>query len=553
MDSVIFQAMAVDLNRRLAGSRLDRVVQIAAGTMVMKFWTGSEKAQLLLKADGRGSFHLTRQSHAAPAAPPRFCQLLRARLHRLITVRAEPLDRIVHFIFAGEQGHQYDLILEAVGAQGNLILTDASTRIVDLLRRQDGARRLLPGEVYSLPVQPLRRSLLDRRCELAELMAPALDTREMTRLAIAPMSPALAQAICIEREAGHSLDSILDRIQTAFLSGNFEAVRVTWDGKTGLLPLALGVKGFTGCARFDDLSAMMEADRSMADLVPTMTLSARLAKVIARQRKKYDKRLTNITAEAMRQSEPELLRVQGDLLLANLQQIPRGMENVEVDNYYQSPVTKLSIPLDVKLNPQENAERYFKLYRKAKRAGEHIKRRRLETEQEIAWLDQVELALNEADNADDLYQVQLELEAAGLLGKTRGQLGRRPLQPPEKQLYQAVSPSGLKLFWGKNSRTNDYVSRRLTGNEDFWFHAHRMPGCHLVMKCEGRREQVPEQDILYAASFAAGYAKGKDAGKVEVMVARGKDVRKPKGARPGLVTVDAYRTVLVVPRRLDNG
>jgi predicted ribosome quality control (RQC) complex YloA/Tae2 family protein len=445
------------------------------------------------------------------------------------------------------------LILEAVGAQGNLILTDASARIVDLLRRQDGSRKLLPGETYRLPVQPLRRSILDPMCELVALMAPALDMREMTRLAIAPMSSALAQAICIERNAGHSLDSLLDRIQTAFLTGDFEAIRVAWGGKTGLLPLALGTQGFSGCERFDDLSAMMEADRSMEGPVPTMTLAARLAKVIALQRKKYDKRLANIAAEAIRQAEPETLRVQGDLLLANLHRIPRGSESVEVDNYYQAPVTKLNIPLDVKLNPQENAERYFRLYRKAKRAGEHIKRRRLETEQEIAWLDQVELALDEADNAEDLYQVQLELEAAGLLGKTRGQLGRRPLLPPEKQLHQAVSPSGLKLFWGKNSRTNDYVSRRLTGKEDLWFHAHRMPGCHLVMKCEGRREQVSEQDILFAASFAAGYAKGKDTGKVEVMVARGRDVRKPKGARPGLVTVDAYRTVLVVPRRLDNG
>jgi len=553
MDSVIFQAMAIELNRRLAGSRLDRVVQIAAGTMTMKFWTGREKAQLLLKADGRGSFHLTRQNHAAPAAPPRFCQLLRARLRRLIEVRAEPLDRIVHFIFSGEQGQPYDLVLEAVGTQGNLILTDASARIVDLLRRLEGVRKLLPGETYLLPVQPVRRSLLDRRCELAGLLAPAVDPSEITRLDIAPMSPALAQAICTERDAGHSLDAILDRIQTPFLTGKFEAIRVAWDGKSGLLPVELGAQGFSSWERFADLSALVEADSSTGGTVPARTLAARLATVLARQRNKYNKRLANIAAEAARQAEPEALRVLGDLLLANLPQIRRGCESVEVDNYYQSPVTKLKIPLDGKLTPQENAERYFRLYRKAKRAGEHHLRRRRETEQEIAWLDQVELALNEADNADDLYQVQLELEAAGLLKRTMGQLGKRQLPPPEKQLYQAVSPSGMKLFWGKNSRTNDYVSRRLTGADDLWFHAHRMPGCHLVMKCAGRREDVPEEDILFAASFAAGYAKGKDAGKVEVMVARGRDVRKPKGARPGLVTVETYRTVLVVPRRLNNG
>jgi predicted ribosome quality control (RQC) complex YloA/Tae2 family protein len=110
----------------------------------------------------------------------------------------------------------------------------------------------------------------------------------------------------------------------------------------------------------------------------------------------------------------------------------------------------------------------------------------------------------------------------------------------------------LKLFWGKNSRTNDYVSRRLTGSNDLWFHAHHMPGCHLVLKSEGPADQVPEEDVLSAASFAAGYSKGKDAGKVEVIVAEGRAVKKPKGARPGLVTVESYRTVLVAPRRLDE-
>jgi predicted ribosome quality control (RQC) complex YloA/Tae2 family protein len=108
----------------------------------------------------------------------------------------------------------------------------------------------------------------------------------------------------------------------------------------------------------------------------------------------------------------------------------------------------------------------------------------------------------------------------------------------------------LKVFWGRNSRTNDYVSRHLTAAGDLWFHAQAMPGCHLVLKCAAAAGQIPEEEVLFAASLAAGYSKGRSAGKVEVIVARGRDVQKPKGARPGLVTVDAYRTVMVAPRRL---
>ena len=431
MDSLIFQAMAVELNRKLANSRLDRAIQITAGTLILRFWTGREKIQLLLKADGQGCFYQTRQNHAAPARPPRFCQLLRARLRRLIEVRAEPLDRIVHFYFSGPDGDRYDLILEAFGAQGNLILVDSAGLIVDLMWRREGARLLMPGEPYVLPEQKQRLSLFANKDDsynregLVSALSSAEDPQQMTSLDIAPMSPALAQAICAERNDSLSLDAILDKLQEAFSIDPFEPLRVTWDGQTGLLPLSLGLNDFETVERFADLSEMLETSTAEEGHESVKDLTDRLTNLVTRQCKKLKKRLENIARESDRQSDPEQLRVMGDLLLANLHKIKRGDESVEVDDYYQSPVVQLKIPLDSKLRPQENAERYFKRYRKAKRAGSHHERRLHETGQEIAWLEQVELALDEAEGGDDLYQVQLELESAGLLKKTKGQLGKR--------------------------------------------------------------------------------------------------------------------------------
>src|SRR5210317_854155 len=156
MDSILFQAMAIELNHKLSRSRLDKVVQTGAGTLVLKFWTGQEKLQLLFKAEGKSSFYLTRESHPAPAKPPRICQLLRARLRNLLEVRSEPFDRIAHFAFLGPDNARYDLIFEAFGPQGNLILVDEDGRIVDLLYRQENKRKLMPGEIYQLPDQKPR-------------------------------------------------------------------------------------------------------------------------------------------------------------------------------------------------------------------------------------------------------------------------------------------------------------------------------------------------------------------------------------------------------------
>lgn len=235
MDSVIFQSMAVELKQKLANSRLDRVVQTTAGTLVLRFWTGSEKINLLLKADGQGAFYQTRQAHPAPASPPRFCQLLRARLRRLLEVRAEPLDRIVHFIFAGVDNQRYDLTLEAFGTQGNLILIDATGRIIDLLWRVDGARKLLPGENYLLPEQKDRLSLFSDRAEVISYLEAAADPQTMAAVDIAPMSPSLAKAFCSERAEGNSCDTILEKVQAIFSAGDFIALRVVWDGQSGPL------------------------------------------------------------------------------------------------------------------------------------------------------------------------------------------------------------------------------------------------------------------------------------------------------------------------------
>ena len=551
MDSVLFQAMAIELNQKLSRSRLDKVVQTGAGTLVLKLWTGQEKVQLLFKAEGKSSFYLTRESHSAPAKPPRICQLLRARLRNLLEVRAEPFDRIAHFSFLGPEGARYDLVFEAFGPQGNLILIDQDGRIVDLLYRQENKRALMPGEIYELPQQQQRISLFNNLPEAANALRQAEQEGNLNLADVTPLSPALAEAISKARQAGQSIDAILMRIRDVFHAGTFSPQRLSWDGQVGLLPLSLGSQD-SAAEEFSDLSLLIETDLAQATGESVKDLRSRLSAVISKQRKRLKKRLEHINAESERQADPERFRIIGDLLLTNLHLFKRGAASVEVEDYCQSPPIKVSIELDSKSTPQENAERYFKLYRKAKRSGEHHARRLQDTKEEQEWLDQAELSLEEAASGDDLYQVQLELETAGMLKQTKGQLGRRQSVRPEDQLYKTVTPDGWQLFWGKNSRTNDHVSRHMTGPQDLWFHAKGMPGSHLVLKCGDSADKVSEEDLHYAAAFAAGYSKGKDDSKVEVIIALGRDVKKPKGARPGLVTVDTYRAVIVAPKRLEE-
>ncbi len=554
MDSIILQSLAAEVAKRIDGSRIDRIIQVGAGTMVLRIWTGRERQQLCLQADGDSHFFLTTQSFAAPATPPRFCQLLRARLRRLVKISVEPFDRIIHFVCAGADNKNYDLVFELLSKQSNMILVDLDTGlIVDLLRRLEGPRILLPGQLYQLPEQSSYLPLTASAVELdAALSAHDRDVAAMLVATVYPMSLALALAVATEVAAGKELSQLLCDIQQRIAAAEFQPRKVRWAGGSGLLPFAIGDQAFNTIEAFDSFSALFDSGVSENESTNPQGLGEKMLGVIKRQEKKLKKRLKHIQQDQQRYVAPEALRITGDLLLANLHLMRRGMDSIEVDDYYQSPPTRVKIELDSKLLPQENAERLFHRYRKAKRAGDHHARRLEETEAELLWLEELHLTLDEAASPDDLFQIQTELEAAGLLQKVKGQLGKRPAVKIEDQLLRAETPGGRKLFWGKNSRTNDYVSRSLTGPKDLWFHAHGMPGCHLVLKCGEAAGSVSDEDILCAASFAAGYSKGKDAGKVDVIVAQGRDVKKPKGARPGLVTVETYKTVMVVPKRLDK-
>ena len=552
MDNVIFQALAIEINRKLANSQIDKIIQVSPGSIVLRLWTGTEKANLLLQTESQGTFYITEKRVSAPDRPPRFCQLLRSRLKRLKNIYAEPCDRILHLIFCGSEDNEYDLVLEAFGNRGNLILVDSSGKIIDLIWRQQGDRKLLPGLHYRLPEQIRQRiSLFSDPAEISSLLSADM-VSDVSNTDIAPMSGSLAKAIDMANRSGLKVDDIIEKIQLIYESGSFRALRVEWDNQVGYLPFIFEPHEFTRVDEYPNLSALEESRAENASKESTRFLKAHFAKVIKKYRKRLNARLSQIELESEQNSDPDRYRNIGNLLLTNLNKFNRGDRTVEVLDFCQSPPLTVTIELKKEVTPQENAAHYFKRYRKAKRAVDHRIRRTKETNLEMEWLDEIEHSLNEATNSDELYQVQAELQTAGLLKQTKGKLGKRKIPRPKDQILQAKTPSGLRICWGKNSETNDYVSRYITSPEDLWFHAKGVPGAHLVLKSGGNPDKVSSEDIEFAASIAAGYSKAKTAGKAEVMIAKGKDIKRLKGARLGLVKVDSYRTVLVAPKRCDS-
>ncbi len=553
MDIFFIEAIVGELSEKISGARIDKIHQPEPQVLILRLWSGRENLRLLLNVapDGGAVYLAGRSRRINPQAPPRFCQLLRARLGRIVSVAQVPGERIVRFECRGTQGEAYSLVAELTGSRSNLVLLDGQEGIVDALRRDAAGRPALPGTTYHAPPAPERFPLAHPLPEIpCEAAADPESFRRWLLRHVAPMSPANAADLAAAVAKGASPAEALQAFRAEWLGARYRPCVATLEAKPLLSvfpPKHLSLQGFQS---FDTPSEA--AEHYYLQMLPEKdgAAEAALRQAVARARKRLLARSAKIEAERENLERASEGRVLGELLLANLHRIRRGMTEVTVENWHDDPPAPVVIPLDPLLTPQQNAEHYFRGYKKKKRGAEHTERRLEETAQELAWLDEVSHSLDEAQSRDDLDAIRRELEEGGLL-RFPPERPRSKIPDVRSALRKTRSPGGFELVWGKNNRTNDCVSREMTTAADLWLHAQRLPGCHLVLKRQGASD-VPEEDILYAAALAAGYSRGRNEHKVEVMVAEGKWVRKPKGARPGLVTVEKYRTVMVKPMRVED-
>ncbi len=559
MDIFFLEAVVRELAKVLSGARVNKIHQPNRHDIIIRFWTGREDRRLLLStAADLSRLHLTEQAFPNPPAPPRFCQLLRARLASLEAIEQVPEDRIVRLTFRGPKGEgRYVLVAELIGRHSNLILLDDQGRIVDALQRvsgSDGVRQILAGQPYRLPDAPVRQSLAAGLPRIPESVETSEDLRRWLLAEVSPMSPLVARELAARYALGGSAAAALSLFREEWLDGEVAPCTGMLDGQQVLSSIRLAGLSPENLATFASCSEAADAfyyPKSFAG--GAVGDRGELVQAVRRELKRIASRLKNIRREQEELQNAGLQRKCGELLLASRHLLKRGMEKVEVEDYYAEPPQKISIRLDARLTPQENIDLYFKRSRKGKRGLEHVVRREAESLEEQQWLEGVALALDEAGSAGELTAIREELVDAGLVAEKEASWRRTPKAGSEASIREALSPSGYRLVMGKNNHGNDHVSKQLTAAGDLWMHAHRLPGCHLVLKRDDRKENVPEEDILYAASLAAGYSRGRNDSKVEVSVCEGKKVRKPKGARPGAVLADHYRTVLVAPRRLEDG
>ena len=560
MDGLTLGFITNELREALRDGRIEKVTQPEKDMLVLTVRAVGQNRRLLLSAaPAFARVHLTEASYQNPPDAPMFCMLLRKHLQggRITGIEQLGGDRILKITVENrdELGDTAprEMYLELMGRHSNLTLV-MNGRIVDAIRHVSGdmsrVRQALPGLPFTLPPA---QDKLDGAClgpaALEEKLQSGGETLDKALgNAIRGLSPVAAREIAFRLSGMHRtpLDGLDLKKLAAQTIAFFEKMpalarptaQLNADGLiTDVLPFPYLSLDTTLQKPFPTLSAALDAFFFGRDRRDRMNQkSASLKHVIKNAVERDEKKLALQEEELTASARMEEYRVAGELLTAQGYLVPRGIESVQLPNFYDPAGGMMEIALDVALSPAQNAQKYFKKYRKARSAQELAKEQKEKTEKELLLLEQALYELEECETEADIGDVRRTLEAAGIV-KAPG--GRKKQKQPESRPMRFLSPDDIEILVGKNSAQNDRITGAARGDET-WLHAKDIPGSHVII----RAEKVPEATLRAALLLAAWFSKGRG-DNVTVDYTLRKFVKKPGGAPAGFVTYGHQKTALV--------
>lgn len=550
------------------GCRVEKVHQPSREELVL-ILRGRNGAHKLLLSAGANSpkIHFTAFPPENPAKPPMLCMLLRKHLtSALLTgIRQEGLERALFLDFdaTNEIGEPVKLTLciEIMAQYSNIILINEEGIILDAVKRVDSEtssrRQILPGMLYKLPPKQNKPDLYS--VESVEIAKNAAEISGKTASAallasVQGLSPivcreVVSRALGEDKHAEMLTDSDVNSIGT-------ELDKLT---KAPVIPCAvIDLSGkpidfsFTEITQYGD-NIKLKKYESFSELLDdfyfekdrierTKQNSAELQKLVSNLIQRTARKLDLQRAELKQCADREQLKINAELIAANIYQLKKGAPFYEVYNYYTNEMTRINV--NPALSPNENSQRYYKEYRKAKTAEQMLTTLIAQGEEELMYLDTVADALSRAETTAQIGEIKAELTHTGYLKNKQkpGAKAPKPLSPMEYE-----SSDGFTILVGRNNEQNDRLSLKTASKSDLWLHTQKFPGSHTVIVTNG--EEVPENTLIEAAIIAAYHSSARQSSGVPVDYTQVRNLKKPQGAKPGKVIYHVYNTLYITPDR----
>ena len=561
LDALCLTAVAEELRCAVVGGKIDKIYQPTRDEIVLFLRGQGENLRLLLSANpGHPRAHLTTLNRENPDKPPMFCMLLRKHLlgGRILELNQPPMERILDFKLEtiDELGDRVErrLVLEAMGRSANLILLDGEGRIIDCIRRVDGdlsrgQRQVLPGLFYRPPAPPDK---LNPFTIEEEQLKTALDDpmgkvpEKLLMDTFTGFSPLIAREIAFRAGGGEGLFRELCKLRKTVQEKSFTAYLLVREGKPvdfSFLPI-LQYGPETESIRQDSFSALLDGFYERREAAERVRQRGQdLVKAVTNARDRTARKLANQERELEATLDRETLRERGDIITSNLHRMEKGMAVLHAQNFYDPDCAEIDIKLDPLLTPQQNAAKYYKDYNKAKKAEEMLTIQIGKGEKELEYLNSVLENIQLAEGERDLGEIRQELADTGYLrrAKTAAKREKRVAGKP----MEFRSTAGLRITVGKNNSQNDQLTTKLAYKSDIWLHTQKIHGSHVILWLEGG--EADAQSLTEAAILAATFSQAGDSTRVPVDYTPVKYVKKPAGARPGMVVYTTYQTAVVDP------
>ena len=575
LDGVFLRHLKEEIGTSLLGTRVDRVFQPNRDELILAFRGFSAAYKLLISARANSArVNLTTIPVENPQQPPMLCMLLRKKLQgaKLLEITQPDLERalMLKFDSVNELGDHVELTLavEIMGRYSNIILVDENGKIIDALKRVDAEmsseRLVLPGLLYRLPPPQDKLSMLT--CTVEEIMARIdalprdMELSKALMSVLQGISPIIAREVENSAGLGHevyvkSMTPPQRRRTEMYVTTLMETAKnvsgtphIVIDPQNKPKDFAfMDIRQYGSAMTVSEkksFSEMLDAFYAERDQIERMRVKSQdLLRLLANHADRLSRKIANQQAELSACAERDTLRIKGDLLSANMYAIQKGETSVKLQNFYDENLAELEIALDPALTPQQNAQKYYKNYRKAKTAEEKLTEQIGLAQTELTYIDSVFESLALAENERDLNEIRAELAEQGYVRRRTGKKNQK--QPALSAPLKFKTSDGFTVLVGRNNRQNDKLTMKDANNNDIWFHTKNIPGSHTVLVTDGKAPT--ETAMEEAAVLAAQHSRAKDSAQVPVDYTQIRYVSKPQGAKPGMVIYVQYKTVYVDP------
>lgn len=573
LDGAFLYAVKCELEI-LKGSRVDKIHQPSREEIIINMRTqnGAKKLYMSSSADS-ARVHITEMSVDNPKVPPMFCMLLRKHLSggKLIDIRQDGLERILFFDFECTNELADKVIItiavEIMGRHSNIIVINQDGRIIDSIKRVDAEmsreRLVLPNMIYELPPKTPRINFL--KASYADMINAVKNEKsaELSKVLMKTfegISPIVAREWAFYTSKGSEIYSsdmtdehfsrltfIINQTADSLIYGlarkypyyivkdrngllkDFSFIRISQYGN-----LMITSETESACKTLD----MFYYQRDNMSRLKQRAND--LFKFLASTTERIAKRIANQKEELAQCAEKDTWKLYGDLISSNIYRLEKGMSEARLENFYDENCPQITIKLDTRKTPSQNAQHYYNEYRKAVTAEKKLAEQIELGENELEYIDSVFDSLTRAESENEVIELRMELIEQGYI---KSRLKGKPPKPQQPVEY--LSSDGYTILAGRNNKQNDKLSMKIAEKNDIWCHTQNITGSHVIIVTNG--ETPPDRTIEEACIIAAYNSRGRESSQVPVDYCLARYVKKPNGAKPGMVIFTNYKTAYITP------